>query len=97
VHCSVVFFVWGPTGLLSGGPVLLGRVGVAFIERIPSVLILFCHILLDLLGGMDGNLQFQVPSMNRLNQTEPVTFSILSCWALFWDSVYLLYLEVICN
>jgi hypothetical protein len=32
-------------------------------------------------------LHFQVPSMNRLNQTEPATFSILPCWALFRDSV----------
>jgi hypothetical protein len=30
------------------------------------------------LGGMDGNLHFPVPSMNRLNQTEPSTFSVLS-------------------
>jgi hypothetical protein len=26
--------------------------------------------------------------MNRLNQTEPATFSILSCWAVFRDSVF---------
>jgi hypothetical protein len=25
--------------------------------------------------------------MNRLNQTEPATFSILPCWAFFRDSV----------
>jgi hypothetical protein len=40
---------------------------------------------------VDGILHFPVPSMNRLNQTEPATFSILSCWAFFRDSV-LLYL-----
>jgi hypothetical protein len=39
------------------------------------------------LGGVDGNLHFPVPSMNRLNQTEPATFSILPCWASFSDSV----------
>jgi hypothetical protein len=27
--------------------------------------------------------------MNRLNQTEPATFSILSCWAFFRDSVFI--------
>jgi hypothetical protein len=32
-------------------------------------------------GGVDGNLHFPVPFMNRLNQTELATFSILSCWA----------------
>jgi hypothetical protein len=28
-------------------------------------------------------------SMNMLNQTEPATFSILSCWAFFRDSFFL--------
>jgi hypothetical protein len=35
------------------------------------------------------NLHFPVPSMNRLNQTEPATFSILPSWAFFRDSVFL--------
>jgi hypothetical protein len=35
---------------------------------------------------MDGTLHLTVPSMNRLNQTEPVTFSILPGWAFFRDS-----------
>jgi hypothetical protein len=26
--------------------------------------------------------------MNRLNQTEPATFSILPCWAFFNDSIF---------
>jgi hypothetical protein len=34
------------------------------------------HRRLKLIGGVDGNLHFAVPSMNRLNQTEPATFSI---------------------
>jgi hypothetical protein len=29
--------------------------------------------------------------MNRLNQTEPATFSILPCWAFFRDSVFIYY------
>jgi hypothetical protein len=29
--------------------------------------------------------------MNRLNQTEPATFSILSCWAFFKDSYFSLF------
>jgi hypothetical protein len=48
-----------------------------------------CWVLLKpVLGGVNGNLNFPVPSMNRLNQT-PVTFSILSCWDFFRDSVSL--------
>jgi hypothetical protein len=50
-----------------------------------------CWILLKpVLGGVD----FPVPSMNRLNQTEPATFLILSFWAIFRDFVFsiLLYL-----
>jgi hypothetical protein len=35
-----------------------------------------------------GSLHFTVPSMNRLNQTEPATFSILPCWAFFGDSYF---------
>jgi hypothetical protein len=34
-------------------------------------------------------LHFPVPPMNRLNQTESATFSILFCWTFFWDSVFL--------
>jgi hypothetical protein len=49
-----------------------------------------CWILLKpVLGGVDGNLHFAVPSMNRLNQTEPATFSIVLCWTFFRDSVFL--------
>jgi hypothetical protein len=48
-----------------------------------------CWILLKpVLGGVECNLHFPVPSMNRLNQTEPETFSILPCWA------YLFYIIV---
>jgi hypothetical protein len=46
-------------------------------------------MLKPVLGGVGGNLHFPVPSMNRLNQTEPATFSILPCWAFFGDSVYI--------
>jgi hypothetical protein len=46
------------------------------------------------LRGVDGNLHFPVPSMNRLNQTEPATFSILLCWAFFRDSVFLYLVDV---
>jgi hypothetical protein len=35
--------------------------------------------------------------MNRLNQTEPATFSILLCWAFFRDSALLYFvIDVIC-
>jgi hypothetical protein len=41
------------------------------------------------LGGVDGSLHLTVPSMNRLNQTEPATFSVWPCWAFFRDSYFL--------
>jgi hypothetical protein len=44
------------------------------------------------LGGVDGNLHFPVPFMNRLNQTEPATFSILPCWAFFRDSIFIYFI-----
>jgi hypothetical protein len=46
------------------------------------------------LEDVDGSLHFTVPSVNRLNQTEPVTFSILQFWTFFRDS-YFLYLTSI--
>jgi hypothetical protein len=52
-----------------------------------------CWILLKpVLRGMDGKLYFPIPSMNRLNQTEPATFSILLCWTFFRDSVFLYFI-----
>jgi hypothetical protein len=47
------------------------------------------HLLKPVLGGVDGILHLTVPSMNRVNQNEPATFSILSCWAFFRDSFFL--------
>ena len=41
-----------------------------------------CWILLKPVLGVGGNLQLSVPSMNRLNQTEPTTFCKLF-WAFF--------------
>jgi hypothetical protein len=38
--------------------------------------------------SVDGSLDLTVPFMNRLNQTEPATFSILPCWAFFRDSYF---------
>jgi hypothetical protein len=53
-----------------------------------------CWILLKpVLECVDGNLHFPVPSMNRLNPAESVTFLISSCWVFFRDSVFL-YLNV---
>jgi hypothetical protein len=55
-----------------------------------------CRILLKpLLGGVDGNLHLPVPSMKRLDQTEPATFSLLPCWALFRDSVFIYFLTIV--
>jgi hypothetical protein len=39
--------------------------------------------------GADGSLHFTVPSINRLNQTELETFSILPFWTFFRDSLFL--------
>jgi hypothetical protein len=51
-----------------------------------------CWILLKpVLGGVDGSLHFTVPSMNRLNQTEPATFSMMLCWTFFRDSYFLFF------
>jgi hypothetical protein len=47
----------------------------------------FC--LSKVLRGMDGNLYFPIPSMNRLNQPKPATFSILPCYVFFRDSLFL--------
>jgi hypothetical protein len=38
------------------------------------------------------SLQLPLPSMNWLNQTEPATFSILSCWTFFREFRFFLYL-----
>jgi hypothetical protein len=53
-------------------------------------------LLKPVLGGVDGNLHFSLPSMNRLNQTEFATFSILSCWNFFRDSVFSLFCCLSC-
>jgi hypothetical protein len=45
------------------------------------------------LGGVDGSLHLTVPSLNRLNQTEPATFSILPRWAFFRDSYFLYFTD----
>jgi hypothetical protein len=40
-------------------------------------------LLKPVLGGVDGNMYFLLPSMNRLNQTVPVTYLNLSFCAFF--------------
>jgi hypothetical protein len=66
----------------------------ADVSKFQIVLVrLKCWILLmPVLGGVDGNLHFPVPSMNRLNQTEPATFTIVPCWAFLRDSVFLYFM-----
>jgi hypothetical protein len=53
-------------------------------------------LLKPLLWGVDGSLHLTVPSMNRLNQTEPATFSVLPCWTFFRDSYFLYFSISIC-
>jgi hypothetical protein len=48
-------------------------------------------LLKSVLRGVDGNLHFPLPSINKLNQTEPATFSIMSCWAFFGFCISLFY------
>jgi hypothetical protein len=45
-----------------------------------------------MLGGMYDNLHFLLPSMNRLDQTEPATFSILLFYAFFKNFVFLYFI-----
>jgi hypothetical protein len=42
--------------------------------------------------GVDGNLHFPIPSINRLNQTELATFSIVLFWTFFRHSVFLYFM-----
>jgi hypothetical protein len=56
------------------------------------ITVILTHLLEPVLGGVDGNLHFPVPSMNRLNQTKPAIFSILPCWAFFKDYVFLYFI-----
>jgi hypothetical protein len=45
-----------------------------------------CWILLKpVLEGVGGSLHLTVPSMNRINQNEPATFSIMQCWILSYS------------
>jgi hypothetical protein len=53
------------------------------------------YLLKPVLGGVDGSLHLTVPSMNRLNKTEPATFSILPCLAFFRDSYFSLFLKTL--
>ena len=46
------------------------------------------YLLKPVLGGVGGSLHFTLPSMNRLNQTEPATFAILLFWAFYRGSFF---------
>jgi hypothetical protein len=93
-------FTWGPYAAIHG-MALLCHIEGSMITAVWTHLRMFlnskfhhfrvkCWILLKLvLGGVDGNLHFPVPSMNRLNQTGPATFSILLCWTFFRNSTFL--------
>jgi hypothetical protein len=94
------FYSWGPYAAFHG-IALVCHIEGSMITAVLKHLRMFlnskfhhfcvkCWILLKpVLGGVDGNLHFPVPSMNRLNQTEPATFSILLCWTFFKVSVFL--------
>jgi hypothetical protein len=51
-----------------------------------------CILVKPVVGGVDGSLQLPLRSMNRLNQTEPATFSILTWWAFFRNSIFLYFI-----
>jgi hypothetical protein len=54
-----------------------------------TIFVFKCWILLKpVLGDVDGNLHLPVPSMNRLNQIDPGTFSILLFWTFIRDSFF---------
>ena len=50
-----------------------------------------------MLGDLDGSSHFPLPSMNRLNQTEPATFAILLIWASFWAPFLYFYILFTCE
>jgi hypothetical protein len=55
-----------------------------------TITMIQCWILLKpVLEGIAGSLYLTVPSMNKPNQTEPATFSILLFCPIFWDSLFL--------
>jgi hypothetical protein len=55
-----------------------------FLNSNVTIFVLKCEILLTpVQGAVDGNLRFPVPSMNRLNETEPATYSIV--FSLFYS------------
>jgi hypothetical protein len=90
------FFTWGPYAAFYGMALtwhIVGFMKIAiwtdlrmFQNFTSSCLML--NLLLPVLGGVDGNLHIPVPSMNRLNQTEPATFLISPCWAFFSPFYY---------
>jgi hypothetical protein len=45
------------------------------------------------LGGVDDSLHFTVPSMNRLNKTEPATFSINVVLDFLWGLLLSLFMK----
>jgi hypothetical protein len=61
--------------------------------KIVPVLVKCWVLFKPVLGGVDGSLHLTVQSMNRLNQTESATFSILPCWAFLRDSYFLYFYE----
>jgi hypothetical protein len=105
-HWNTLFITWGPY-VAFHGMARKCHIEGSMITAVWTHLWMFlnskfyyftfkCWILLKpVLGGVDGNLHFPVPSMNRLNQTEPATFSILPCWAFFRDSVFI-YFKQLC-
>jgi hypothetical protein len=71
------YFTWGPYAAFQNFTIFVFK----------------CWILLKpVQRGVGSNLHFPVPSINRLNQTEPATFSILPCWTFFRESVFSIFL-----
>ena len=46
---------------------------------------------LHVLGGVNCSLHLQLPSMNRLNQTEPATFCNFCCFELSIGVLFVMY------
>jgi hypothetical protein len=98
------FFTWGPYAAFHW-MALLCHIEGSMITTVWTHLRMFlnskfhyfrvkCWILLELvLEGVDGYLLFPVPSMNRIIQTEPATFSICR----FGRSSGILYLSILSN
>jgi hypothetical protein len=81
-------FSYGPRKLLSISIGIYNYLKRSIYQKRGPVFLYFRQIYI-LSRTFSSNLHFPVLSMNRFNQTEPATFSILRFWTFFRDSYFL--------